>query len=278
MKKIFPLMVSSVLIIFLCNVANAQHQLIKLWQTDSALKVPESALFNAANNFLYESNIDGDPWAKDGKGSIGKVGLDGRIIKVDWVSGLNAPKGMGLHKNKLYAADVDNVVVIDVAKEAISNRIPVEGASGLNDISVDANGIVYVTDSRIGKLYRIENDKASLYADNLNGINGVLCVGKDVYVVVSGSLLKISPDKKITKIASGMEPATDGLEQISDTEFLVSVWNGIIYYVNVNGTVEKLLDTRDQKSNTADIGYDAKKKIVYVPTFFRNSIAAYQLK
>lgn len=279
MKKIFPLITSVGSIIFFCNMACAQqHQLVKLWQTDSALKVPESALFNPANNFLYVSNIDGDPWAKDGKGSVGKVGLDGKIIKVDWVSGLNAPKGMGLYKNKLYAADIDNVVVIDVTKEAIINRIPVEGATGLNDISVDANGIVYVTDSRNGKLFRVENNKATLYSDNLNGINGVLCVGKDVYVVVSGSLLKISPDKQITKIASGMESATDGLEQVSANEFLVSVWNGIIYFVKSDGTVEKLLDTRDQKSNTADIGYDAKKKIVYVPTFFKNSIAAYQLK
>jgi hypothetical protein len=39
-----------------------------------------------------------------------------------------------------------------------------------------------------------------------------------------------------------------------------------------------LLDTREQKVNSADIGYDAKNKIVYVPTFFRNSVVAYQLK
>ncbi len=256
----------------------AQHQLTKLWQTDSVLKVPESALFNSANNFLYVSNIDGDPWAKDGMGSIGKVGLDGKIIKVDWVKGLNAPKGMGLYKNKLYAADVDNVVVIDIKKEMIINRIPVDGATGLNDITVDGNGIVYVSDSKTGKVHRIENDKASVYAEGLTGANGVLAVDKDLYVLASGTLYKISADKKLTKIAEGMEPGTDGLEQVSPNEFLVSIWNGIIYYVKADGSVQKLLDTRDQKSNTADIGYDAKNKIVYVPTFFKNSIAAYQLK
>jgi len=30
--------------------------------------------------------------------------------------------------------------------------------------------------------------------------------------------------------------------------------------------------------NTADIGYDPAKKVVYVPTFARKSIVAYQLK
>ena len=278
MKKIFLLTASIFITAFFFQNAIAQHELIKLWQTDSVLKVPESVLFNAANDFLYVSNIDGDPWAKDGKGSIGKIGLDGKIIKVDWVSGLNAPKGMGLYKNKLYAADVDNVVVIDVAKETIIKYIPVEGATGLNDITVDANGIVYVSDSKLGKVHRIENDKASLYAEGLTGANGVLAVGKDVYVLASGTLFKISPDKKITKIATGMDPGTDGLEQVKENEFLVSVWNGIIYYVKADGSVEKLLDTQAQKSNTADIGYDAKNKIVYVPTFFKNSVAAYQLK
>jgi hypothetical protein len=29
--------------------------------------------------------------------------------------------------------------------------------------------------------------------------------------------------------------------------------------------------------NAADIGYDKVKKIVYVPTFWKNSVVAYQL-
>ena len=156
MKKIFLLVVLTLSTVVLSNSALAQqHQLIKLWQTDTLLKIPESVLFNAANNFLYVSNIDGQSWEKDGKGSIGKVGLDGKIIKVDWVSGLNAPKGMGLYDNKLYAADVDNVVVIDVSKEAIIKRIPVEGATGLNDISIDKKGKLYVSDSKTGKVHAI---------------------------------------------------------------------------------------------------------------------------
>ena len=255
-----------------------QHQLVKLWQTDTLLKVPESVLFNAEGKFLFVSNIDGQPWEKDGKGSIGKVGLDGKIIKVDWVAGLNAPKGLGLYKGMLYAADVDAVAVIDISKEVVIKRIPVEGATGLNDISIDKKGIVYVTDSKTGKLYAIENDKVRLYAEGLAGLNGVLAVGTDVYALASGALWKIAADKKTVKLASGMEPATDGLEQVSENEFLVSVWNGIIYYVKADGSVQQMLDTRDQKSNTADIGYDAKNRIVYVPTFFKNSITAYQLK
>ena len=52
----------------------------------------------------------------------------------------------------------------------------------------------------------------------------------------------------------------------------------MIWYVKGDGSKEKLLDTKDQKINSADIGYDAKNKIVYVPTFWKNGIVAYQLK
>lgn len=256
-----------------------EHALVKLWQTDTLLKTPESVLFDAGDKVLYVSNIDGQPWEKDGRGSIGKIGLDGKIINVDWVTGLNAPKGMGRYKNNLYVADVDNLVVIDIAKASISKRIPLEGAQSLNDVSVDKKGKVYVTDSKAGKIFFLDGDKLVLFVEDYKGLNGVLALGADVYAVAAGAFYKIdAATKKAVKLAEGMEPATDGIEEVVSNEFLVSVWNGLIYYVKADGKVQQLLDTREQKSNTADIGYDAKTRTVYVPTFFKNSVAAYQLK
>src|SRR5262249_30705759 len=150
----------------------------------------------------YVSNIDGpDGWAKDGKGSVGKVGLDGKIIAVDWVSGLNAPKGLGMYKGKLYAADITEIVVIDIKKGAIEKKIPIEGAEGLNDISVGGDGVVWVSDSKKNVIYRVENDKSSLYLENLKGANGVLMRGKDFYIVDAGGAYKVNDDKTLTKIS-----------------------------------------------------------------------------
>ena len=144
---------SAVALLLISHLSTAQHSLVKRWQTDSALKVPESVLFDAENKLLYVSNIDGtDPWGKDGKGSIGKVGLDGKIIATDWVSGLNAPKGLGMYKGKLYAADLSNIVVSDIKKGAIEKLIPVEGAEGLNDISVGGDGVIWVSESKTKKI------------------------------------------------------------------------------------------------------------------------------
>ena len=76
----------------------------------------------------------------------------------------------------------------------------------------------------------------------------------------------------------GMDPSTDGIERVAPNQYLVSCWNGIVYYVVAGAQKITLFDTRSEKINSVDIGYDAKKKIIYVPTFFKNNVVAYQLE
>jgi sugar lactone lactonase YvrE len=253
-------------------------KLVKRWETDTLLKTPESVLYEEKGKFLYVSNIDGTPDGKDGKGSIGKVGLDGKIIKVDWVQGLNAPKGMGLYKNKLYVADLTEVVVIDVLKGAVIQRIPVEGAVFLNDITIDKNGTVYVSDTRAFKVHKIEKNKVTTLLENLKGPNGLLAVNQDLLILDRGNLYKLLPTGQLFLMADTMDPSTDGIEMVRPNEYLVSCWNGVVYYIGSSGAKQILLDTRQEKINSADIGYDAKNRILYVPTFYKNSIVAYDLK
>jgi DNA-binding beta-propeller fold protein YncE len=258
---------------------NAQHSLEQKWETDSTLKTPESVLFDAGNKVLYVANIDGDGGAKDNKGSIGKVGLDGKIIAVDWVPGLQAPKGMALVKNTLWVADIDELVAIDIKKAQIIHHVKIEGATFLNDVAADPQGTVYVTDSRKRELWKLENGKPSkvLDSNSLKGPNGVLVHNNEVYVLDRGTLVKVKGNS-VEKLAEGMDGSTDGLENVQGNDFIVSCWSGVVYYVKGDGTTETLIDTREQKVNSADIGYDSKNKMVYVPTFFKNKIVAYQLK
>jgi len=277
MKKLFTLVV---LFAFVFSGSFAQkHQLIKKWETDSVLKVPESVLFDAENNVLYESNIDGtDPWGKDGKGSVGKIGMDGKIINVEWVTGLNAPKGMGLYKGKLYVADLGSLAVIDVRTGKIEKTIEVGGAQGLNDVTIDRNGVVYVSDSKNKQVFRVENEKGALFLDSLKGPNGLLMRGDELYLLDAGTAYKVEKNKSLTKMADGMDGGTDGIENVTGNDFIVSCWAGVIWYINADGTKEKLYDGREQKRNTADIGFDPKTKTVFVPTFWRNSVVAYEVK
>lgn len=255
-----------------------EPKLEKIWTTDSLLKVPESVLFDAENKVLYVSNIDGQPGGRDGKGAVGKLGLDGKIIAAEWISGLNAPKGMGLYKNKLYVSDLNEVVVIDIKKGTITEKIIVPDAVFLNDITIDNKGTIYVSDSRTFKVHKIENGTVFLLVDKLQGPNGLLAIKDGLLILDRGSLLKMTNDGQLSKLADGMDPATDGIEMVKEKEYIVSCWGGIVYYVYANGNKTTLLDTRNEKMNSADIGYDTKKKIVYVPTFYRNTVTAYQLK
>lgn len=250
----------------------------KLWETDSILKVPESVLYDKGKKIIYFSNIDGQPNEKDMKGSIGTCDTGGKNINNNWVTGLSAPKGMGIFNNSLYVANIDEVAVIDIATAQITKRIPVTGAIFLNDVTIDDKGIVYVSDSKTETIHRIENGNVTTYITKQPNVNGLLAVGSDLYFLAKGTLWKADKNKSLTKIAEGMDASTDGLEQTKNKDFIVSSWPGLIYYVKADGTKYQLLDSRAEKLNTADIDFDAENNILYVPRFFGNRVTAYSLK
>jgi len=176
---------------------SGEPKLKKLWQTEAVLKVPESVLFDAARQVLYVSNIDGtEPWANDGKGSIAKVGLDGKVLEVEWVKGLNGPKGMGLNGNHLYVTDNDDVVTIDIEKGEIVDRFVVPDAGTINDISVGEDGTIYFTDSSLGKVHKLVNGKMTTLVTGLKNLNGVLHSRGELLVASDGSLMTIDSNGK----------------------------------------------------------------------------------
>jgi DNA-binding beta-propeller fold protein YncE len=274
------LLITLLALVFASAAAAADHKLTQLWESAATLKTPEGVRYDAARKVLYVSNIDGEPWAKDGKGSIGKVGLDGQVIAAEWVSGLNCPKGMALSDDgkSLYVADADGVVVIDIDAGRIAQRIDMPGAQHLNDI-INDHGTLYVTDTQTRKVYAVKDGKASVHLDDsvLAGPNGVLVHGGKLYVLDSDSLKRVEADKSLTVLASGMPGGVDGVEHVSGEDFLVSVWSGALWYVPATGDKQLLFDGKAVKTNTADFGWDADARIAYVPTFFRNSIIAFKV-
>ena len=276
MKKI---MTSLAFVCFSLVSINAQKVTVqKLWATDTILKVPESVLVDDKENCLWVSNIDGAANGKDGKGSISKLSKTGTPINLDWVTGLNAPKGMAKYKQELYVADLTELVVIDIKKGVIKNKIKVEGSVFLNDVTVNKNGAVFVSDTRTGKIHRYENNMVTIEVENLQGPNGLLSIDDQLLILDRGSLLSLTPGGTISKIMDGMDPSTDGIEKVAPNQYIVSCWNGIVYFVAAGAEKITLFDTRSEKINSADIGYDAKNKIIYVPTFLKNSVVAYQLQ
>jgi DNA-binding beta-propeller fold protein YncE len=93
--------------------------------------------------FCLLSNIDGKPDEKDGRGFISKISpVNGTIIELNWVTGLNAPKGMAVStdNSKLYVYDITDLVEINIANGQITNRSNAPGGAFLNDVVSDEQG------------------------------------------------------------------------------------------------------------------------------------------
>jgi hypothetical protein len=163
--------------------ASAQPSLEQLWLTEG-MSVPESVLVyrNGRVNFLFVSQIDGEPNAKDGKGGIAKMSLKGELDDANWVTGLNAPKGMAHFDGKLYVADVDELVVINIKSAEIEKKITVPGAIFLNDVTVDAKGAIFVSDMKTGKIHRYLNNVFDDYVTKIENVNGLKVIGLNLVV------------------------------------------------------------------------------------------------
>ncbi len=255
----------------------------KLWETDTILKTCEAVRYNPDKDIIYVSNIGSvPPDAKDNDGSISILDEDGKVLNQNWVTGISAPKGSDFYKNTLYVTDVNEVVEIDIETGNVDNKYVVEDAVFLNDLSVDTNGDVFFTDSRGDRVLKLANNEVSPWLD-LVGVNpnGIL-VEKERILVVSysnGNLIAIDKKTKKRDVIATEIVGGDGIVSINEG-YLVSTWQGEIFFVDKNlknSKAIKILDTKADKLNAADISIIPEKNILLVPTFFGNSVIAYKI-
>jgi sugar lactone lactonase YvrE len=290
MKTILTIALSAILMAA-CNPSGNKNQpvetqsarefaLSELWSTDTLLRTCESVLFDEGRNTLFVSCINGTPSDQNGTGYIAMLDPDGTIRTLDWVTGLNAPKGMGIYQSSLYVTDIDEMVVIDIDNARIGERIPLEGASFLNDIDVDKDGTVYISDSDTGILWIYKNGEARRWITGLDRPNGIYVEGSRVLLTCSGS----QDLKVIDKSTGSFESVTqgigagDGLEYTgNEGYYLATSWAGEVFLIRPDFSKESLLKTSDQGVNSADIGFNITAQVVYVPTFYGNRVVAYHL-
>lgn len=257
---------------------SAAPQLELLWQTDG-FRVPESVLVHQQqeDKLLFVSEIDGVPNAADGTGGVALLNIDGTLRNKDWLRGLNAPKGMAQFQGKLYVADLTEMVIIDIASAKVTAKVPAPDAVFLNDVTVDEQGVVYISDTAKNRVYKYADGNINMWLDNIIAANGLKSIGSELYIAAADVLLKADKSGEITEIAKGFAQRADGVEPVGNGDFIVSCWAGIIYYVYADGRIVQLLDTQQQKMNTADIGWDTESKTLFVPTFSGSSVQAYRL-
>ncbi len=289
---ILAVLVCTFFIFFLTNTHNVladsksfpKYKLTKLWEAKSGISIPESVLYYPSEDIIFVSNINGNPSKKDGQGFISKLSLSGEILKLKWTAGLNAPKGSGISGDRLYVADIDEVLEIDIKTGKIVERYKPAGAGFLNDITVDKDGNVYISDMsrKNSVIYRLTNKKLEVWlkGPEISSPNGLFAEESRLVVgnFGDGSLKAVSFATKeisvIAKIGSGI----DGVQSDGKGNYFISDWRGKTSYVTSSGQVTVLLDTTDQKINSADIEYIEGKQILLIPTFLANGVAAYKVE
>ena len=299
-------------------VANAQQQqttttkMEKVWETATELKTPESVIYVPNENVLFVSNIDGAPDGKDNQGFISKVSpLNGSIIELNWVTGLNAPKGMTITNNNitnntlLYVSDITDLVEIDVNSGKIINRYNAPGSAFLNDVASDNQGYVYVSDTVTNTIYRLDtknlgdnstnNSNASLQVwlqtPELNGPNGLYVDNSNNKLIVASLGAFSNPAGSIrvvdlqNRTVSGLGNegtavpigGLDGIEADSTGRYYYVTDNagGKLYVVNSNGTGYETLDLQNQ--GAADLGVILDENLIIIPMMQDNKLEAYRM-
>lgn len=282
----------------------------KIWETPAQFKTPESVIYEPNENVLFVSSIDGAPDGKDKQGFISKISpLNGSIIELSLVTGLDAPKGMAVvnttNNSLLYVSDITDLVEVDVNSGKIINRYNAPGSAFLNDVASDNQGHVYVSDTVTNTIYRLDsknlgnnsnnNNNASLQvwlqSPELNGPNGLYVDDtNNKLIVVSfgafsnpGGSIRVVDLQNRTMNSLGEEGTAvpigglDGVEADSTGRYYYITDNpaGKLYVVNSNGTGYETLDL--QKQGTADLGTILDQNMIIIPMMQDNKLEAFRI-
>ncbi|MCS3903297.1 glucose/arabinose dehydrogenase [Methylohalomonas lacus] len=228
----------------------------------SGLAMPESAVAHPDGR-VFISEIG--EFGKDGDGQISVIGSDGS--KSTLAQFLDDPKGIDLWNDRLYVADNDKLLEINMDGDVKVFAKP-EDFPGtpqfLNDVEVDGQGNIYVSDS--GKdngdnsgIYKVtQAGEVSEIIGSDAGIkrpNGLLMDGPGQLLVAdfgTGDLYRLDINSgKLTALNSGFGGA-DGLVRDSRGYLYVSDWN--------NGKVWQLTEPKATPQLIGD-GYEAAADI-----------------
>jgi hypothetical protein len=261
---------------------------------DVGFMSPECVLYDPERDLYLVSNVQGSALTADDQAFISRLKPDGSLDALKWIDSgapdvtLDAPTGRALAGQVLYVAEISYVRKFDRKSGAPLGSIHIQGSTFLNDVAVDAQGNVLVSDSGISTgftqagtdaVYRIDaSDHVTpiVKGSELGGPNGLLAAAGDVWVVtfVSGEMYKLGADGQRSDVIKLPKGTLDGIVASKDGT-LVSSWEGSAVYRVGEGQAP--VEVVSGVNSPADIGFDSKRNRVLIPLFNDDAVMIHQL-
>jgi DNA-binding beta-propeller fold protein YncE len=285
MKKLVITIIIFSFLIHSLSFSQTNIRLSKLWEVDSVLMTPESVVFDSLRNCLYVSNFNDKGGFRSNTDTIfdeciSRVDLEGNVTQLSWVDNLIGPAGIAIFEDTLYVIERGYLTKINIEKQSITERIPITGAGFLNDIAIDKNGDIYISNSGEGAIYKVAGGKSRLWLkdavlQNCNGLyidNGKLIVGNQG----NENLIAIlTADKSTNVLAKDISKGIDGIKKYK--QYYIVSWQYDIFMVDERGASRVILNTSEGSDWNADFELIGNKDIIIVPTLLSNKLIAYKI-
>lgn len=252
---------------------------------------PESVRYAPDQDVFFVSNMVGYGSLKDGNGYISRVDAAEPYRSVVLVQGgkngavLNAPKGLAIHGDTLWAADIDVLRGFDRHSGAplASIDFSPEHAVLLNDVAVGPDGTIRVTDTGIlmneagavhtgpDRIFAVgRNHAVSVVASGqqLRQPNGITwdSIGKR-WIVVSyepfvGEIATFTDGDSLRHVVRTGTGKLDGVEVLRSGAIMFSSWADSSVHLLENGHDRQIIRAVPVP---ADIGLDTRRNRVAIP-------------
>jgi len=256
----------------------------KVWEISEGFSFPESVVYDKETNLLYVSNYkrfvrNGSSYADC---SISKVDLKGQIIDKDWIPNLSSPTGLFLKDGLLYIVERFGVAVYHIEDDQMKVRYRIKHDFLINDITIDNENNIYVTEAGNNTLYRIKENKVTSWikSDSIGDANGIAFIDDKIYIGVNadGFLKSIDPKtKQISNLYHLGEGNIDGIKK-KGNQLLVSLYEKGMRLIDEDGEIIEFANTTSTGLHCADFEYIPDKDMIIIPSLFDNRLTAYRFK
>ncbi len=231
---------------------------------------PESMIYDNSSGRYFVSNF--------GSGEILLSDVDGNATTY-FSEGIDSPAGLFIKGDTLFVANPTTIACISLSADTLITSIPIVGSSRLNDITSDFNGSLYITDSDLGYIYRLDLTTGyyGIFSDEIVFPNGIIFESVQNRILFCSSTTNYIyqlnlTDSTCTSLAKPPATGCDGLAEDNCGNIYVSCWSDGAIYAFPNSFDRPATNVIGGFSGPADISIDTVNNLLMIPQMSGNGI------